>query len=352
MNRSRPTGRRDADAPAVDAATPAPDGADEPVETVTEPAKVMRIGSMVKQLLEEVQAAPLDDASRERLAEIYERSIVELASALSPDLQDELRIAGPAVRGRRAPDRRRAAHRPGPAGRLARGAVPRHPGHAVRPAARRPPAARADAPAAAGRRPRCPAPTARPEPGPARTCDRARHVPLVGVAGRSGTVDRITARVSSHRVVAVTSRPWAIRSPTSTSTPSSRCSTGRRGSTSWWPRRSPTASRRSASPTTATCTASSTSTRSASKQGVKPIIGTEAYMAYDTGTSARPTRPHRRLRRRHRGRQEALLPPHPAGRERRGLPQPDPARRASPSSRATTTSRGSTGSCSSATTTG
>ncbi len=60
-------------------------------ETVSEPAKVMRIGSMVKQLLEEVRQAPLDEASRERLAEIYERSIVELSEALSPDLQDELR---------------------------------------------------------------------------------------------------------------------------------------------------------------------------------------------------------------------------------------------------------------------
>ena len=57
---------------------------------VTEPAKVMRIGSMVKQLLEEVRAGALDEASRERLGEIYERSIVELSEALSPDLQDEL----------------------------------------------------------------------------------------------------------------------------------------------------------------------------------------------------------------------------------------------------------------------
>lgn len=57
---------------------------------VIEPAKVMRIGSMVKQLLDEVRQAPLDDASRERLAEIYERSVTELASALSPDLQEEL----------------------------------------------------------------------------------------------------------------------------------------------------------------------------------------------------------------------------------------------------------------------
>jgi hypothetical protein len=60
-------------------------------ETVTEPAKVMRIGSMVKQLLEEVRAGSLDEPSRERLGEIYERSIVELSEALSPDLQDELR---------------------------------------------------------------------------------------------------------------------------------------------------------------------------------------------------------------------------------------------------------------------
>ena len=71
-----------------------PDGEgerDEPHGAVTEPAKVMRIGSMVKQLLDEVRQAPLDEASRERLAEIYERSVTELADALSPDLQDELR---------------------------------------------------------------------------------------------------------------------------------------------------------------------------------------------------------------------------------------------------------------------
>ena len=59
--------------------------------SVTEPAKVMRIGSMVKQLLDEVRHAPLDQASRERLAEIYERSVAELSEALSPDLQEELR---------------------------------------------------------------------------------------------------------------------------------------------------------------------------------------------------------------------------------------------------------------------
>lgn len=61
-------------------------------DAVTSPAKVMRIGSMVKALLEEVRAAGLDEQSRERLAEIYERSVTELAEALSPDLQQELRM--------------------------------------------------------------------------------------------------------------------------------------------------------------------------------------------------------------------------------------------------------------------
>ena len=60
------------------------------VESVAEPAKVMRIGAMVKELLEEVRRAPLDEAGRTRLREIHETSIRELAEGLSPDLQDEL----------------------------------------------------------------------------------------------------------------------------------------------------------------------------------------------------------------------------------------------------------------------
>ncbi len=64
-------------------------------ETISEPAKVMRIGSMVKQLLDEVRAAPLDDASRGRLASIYQRSLDELSAALSPDLRAELRSMSP-----------------------------------------------------------------------------------------------------------------------------------------------------------------------------------------------------------------------------------------------------------------
>ena len=69
-----------------------PDGG----ETIERPARVMRIGSMTKQLLEEVRQAPLDEASRARLREIYETSVRELAEVLSPDLREELsRVALP-----------------------------------------------------------------------------------------------------------------------------------------------------------------------------------------------------------------------------------------------------------------
>ena len=61
-----------------------------PKEVVEQPAKVMRIGSMIKQLLDEVRQQPLDERARTRLAEIYETSVRELAEGLSPDLRDEL----------------------------------------------------------------------------------------------------------------------------------------------------------------------------------------------------------------------------------------------------------------------
>ena len=59
-------------------------------DLVEQPAKVMRIGTMIKQLLEEVRAAPLDDASRNRLREIHARSIRELEEGLAPELREEL----------------------------------------------------------------------------------------------------------------------------------------------------------------------------------------------------------------------------------------------------------------------
>ena len=72
------------------------DGDRPTVEAVEQPAKVMRIGAMTKQLLEEVRHASLDEASRTRLKEIYEQSVRELAEGLSPDLRAELdRLALP-----------------------------------------------------------------------------------------------------------------------------------------------------------------------------------------------------------------------------------------------------------------
>jgi hypothetical protein len=79
-------------APGESEATPESDNTD----YVSQPAKVMRIGSMVKQLLDEARSAPLDEAGRARLREIYETSISELSGALSPDLSEELsRVAIP-----------------------------------------------------------------------------------------------------------------------------------------------------------------------------------------------------------------------------------------------------------------
>ncbi|MEN3306253.1 MAG: hypothetical protein V7603_2455 [Micromonosporaceae bacterium] len=63
---------------------------EDPAAQIEQPAKVMRIGTMIKQLLEEVRAAPLDEAGRQRLTEIHRRSITELEDGLAPELRNEL----------------------------------------------------------------------------------------------------------------------------------------------------------------------------------------------------------------------------------------------------------------------
>ncbi|UFU06958.1 bacterial proteasome activator family protein [Ruania halotolerans] len=68
----------------------ATDDDSDPSTLVAEPAKVMRIGTMIKQLLDEVRGAPLDDAARERMAAIHEKSLHELEDGLSEDLVAEL----------------------------------------------------------------------------------------------------------------------------------------------------------------------------------------------------------------------------------------------------------------------
>ena len=78
-----------------------PDGiaAGEPEESITQPAKLLRIASMVRELLEETRQASLDEAGRIRLRQIYERSIGELEDVLSPDLKDELDSLAPPMQG-------------------------------------------------------------------------------------------------------------------------------------------------------------------------------------------------------------------------------------------------------------
>lgn len=74
-----------------------------PAEQVERPDKVMRIGSMVKQLLEEVRSAPLDDRGRARLAEVHQRALVELEDGLAPDLVEELRRISPPLTAEETP---------------------------------------------------------------------------------------------------------------------------------------------------------------------------------------------------------------------------------------------------------
>jgi hypothetical protein len=74
----------------IDAGSDADDDGTSLADLVPRPDKVMRIGSMIKQLLDEVRAAPLDEASRLRLRDIHRRSIVELEDGLAPELRQEL----------------------------------------------------------------------------------------------------------------------------------------------------------------------------------------------------------------------------------------------------------------------
>ncbi|MGH3742932.1 MAG: proteasome activator, partial [Micromonosporaceae bacterium] len=75
---------------AMDPTADEPSADADPSRLVEQPAKVMRIGSMIKQLLEEVRAAPLDEAGRRRLKKIHKRSITELEDGLAPELREEL----------------------------------------------------------------------------------------------------------------------------------------------------------------------------------------------------------------------------------------------------------------------
>lgn len=93
MEPTADAGQREAVTPeVVDSApgTGAPGEGEADGEQVTRPTKLIRIASMVRNMLEEVRRAPLDDAGRRRLREIHEKSLQELESVLSPELQKEL----------------------------------------------------------------------------------------------------------------------------------------------------------------------------------------------------------------------------------------------------------------------
>jgi hypothetical protein len=82
-------------------AMPSDDGEQggQPQEAITQPAKLLRIASMVRELLEETRQASLDEPGRIRLREIYQRSVEELREVLSPNLQEELAMLAPPMEG-------------------------------------------------------------------------------------------------------------------------------------------------------------------------------------------------------------------------------------------------------------
>jgi len=84
----------------VQAVPVGPDAEQAPIpatDTITEPAKLLRIASMVRELLEETRQTSLDEPGRKRLAEIYGRSVGELAGILSEDLREELASLAPPI---------------------------------------------------------------------------------------------------------------------------------------------------------------------------------------------------------------------------------------------------------------
>ena len=76
-----------------------PASIDQAEEAITQPAKLLRIASMVRELLEQTRQTTLDEPGRKRLADIYGRSVGELSEVLSPDLREELEQLAPPVEG-------------------------------------------------------------------------------------------------------------------------------------------------------------------------------------------------------------------------------------------------------------
>jgi hypothetical protein len=85
--------------PAVPVEPSEPQANTPPAETITEPAKLLRIATMVRELLDETRQATLDEPGRKRLTEIYTRAVGELTDVLSGDLREELEQLAPPIEG-------------------------------------------------------------------------------------------------------------------------------------------------------------------------------------------------------------------------------------------------------------
>jgi hypothetical protein len=83
----------------IEAVAVPPDGQPGAGETVTEPAKLLRIASMVRELLDETRQATIDEAGRRRLTDVYRRAVGELRESISEDLQEELVELAPPLEG-------------------------------------------------------------------------------------------------------------------------------------------------------------------------------------------------------------------------------------------------------------
>jgi hypothetical protein len=79
--------------------TPEPERASAPQESISQPAKLLRIASMVRELLDETRQASMDEAGRKRLADVYHRAVGELSEVLSGDLKEELGDLAPPLEG-------------------------------------------------------------------------------------------------------------------------------------------------------------------------------------------------------------------------------------------------------------
>lgn len=66
------------------------DGEDEAQSEIDRPDKLLRLAGMVQGLLNEVRATELDDAGRQRLAQVHQSVLDELETVVSPDLVEEL----------------------------------------------------------------------------------------------------------------------------------------------------------------------------------------------------------------------------------------------------------------------